>query len=111
MLALGPGPHGGPDFREMFRALRQDLGCPYVLCEGGGRLALALLEAGFVDEFRLHLAPLVLGDNEARPLFAGRAPQSLSEALRLRISRTSLCGDDIHILLRPLAADDAGQGE
>ncbi|MSS26693.1 bifunctional diaminohydroxyphosphoribosylaminopyrimidine deaminase/5-amino-6-(5-phosphoribosylamino)uracil reductase RibD [Desulfovibrio sp. PG-178-WT-4] len=111
VLALGPGPHGGPDFREMFRALRQDLGCPYVLCEGGGRLALALLEAGFVDEFRLHLAPLVLGDNEARPLFAGRAPQSLSEALRLRISRTSLCGDDIHILLRPLAADDAGQGE
>ncbi len=81
-----------------------------MLCEGGGRLALALLEAGFVDEFRLHLAPMILGDNEARPLFAGRALQSLSEALRLRISHTSLCGDDIHMLLRPVAAGDAAQG-
>lgn len=111
VLALGPGPHGGPDFARMFRTLRQELGCPYVLCEGGGRLALALLEAGFVDEFRLHIAPMVLGDNEARPLFDGRAPQNLGEALRLRISRTSLCGDDIHMLLRPLWAGNAGQGE
>ncbi len=110
VLALGPGAHGGPDFPRMFHVLRQELGCPYVLCEGGGRLALALLEAGFVDEFRLHLAPMILGDNEARPLFAGRALQSLSEALRLRISHTSLCGDDIHMLLRPVAAGDAAQG-
>ena len=53
---------------------------------------------------------MILGDNEARPLFAGRALQSLSEALRLRICRTSLCGDDIHMLLRPVAAGDAAQG-
>ena len=45
-----------------------------------------------------------------RSLFAGRALQSLSEALRLRISHTSLCGDDIHMLLRPVAAGDAAQG-
>ena len=43
-------------------------------------------------------------------LFAGRAPQSLDEALRLRVSRTSLCGNDVHILLRPAAPLDAGQG-
>ena len=110
VLALGPGPQGGPDFPELFRALRRELGCPYVLCEGGGRLALALLEAGFVDEFHLHLAPMILGDSDARPLFAGRAPLNLDEALRLRVSRTGLCGNDVHILLRPAVPPDAGQG-
>lgn len=109
VLALGPGPQGGPDFPELFRALRRELGCPYVLCEGGGRLALALLEAGFVDEFHLHLAPMILGDSDARPLFAGRAPLSLDEALRLRVSRTGLCGNDVHILLRPAVPPDAGR--
>lgn len=81
----------------------RELNCPYVLCEGGGKLGLALLEAGFVDEFLLHLSPLILGDNDAHPLFSGRAPLDLGEALRLRVSGTRLCGGDVHINLRPAA--------
>lgn len=103
VLALGPGPRGGPDFLGMFQMLRRELNCPYVLCEGGGKLGLALLEADFVDEFRLHLSPMILGDNDAHPLFSGRAPLDLGEALRLRVSRMRLCGGDIHIILRPAA--------
>lgn len=80
----------------------QELHCPYVLCEGGGKLALSLLEAGMVDDFRLHLAPIILGDADAHPLFSGRAPLSLDEALRLRVSRTDICGGDVHIRLHPL---------
>lgn len=100
--ALGPAPGGGPDFDDLMRIIRHDLKCPYVLCEGGGRLALALLEAGLVDEFYLHLSPQVLGDNEARPLFTGRTPLSMDEALPLRVCHTHMCGSDIHICLRPV---------
>ncbi len=54
----------------------QELGCPRTFfCEGGGKLrSWPCCKAGFVDEFHLHYAPLVLGDDEARPLFRGAAP-------------------------------------
>uniref|UniRef100_UPI002805E2F1 RibD family protein n=1 Tax=uncultured Desulfovibrio sp. TaxID=167968 RepID=UPI002805E2F1 len=109
VFALGPAPGGGPDFPGMLRCLRRELGARYVLCEGGGRLALSLLEAGLVDEFHLHLAPLILGDAEARPLFAGRMPLELDAALRLRLCGLERCGDDAHLLLRPAAAAE-GRG-
>ena len=101
VLALGPGQRGCPDFPAMFHMLYEDLHCPYVLCEGGGHLALSLLEAGFADEFLLHLAPRILGDNEAAPLFDGRSPLTMAEALVLRVCRTSLCDGDVHLQLRP----------
>lgn len=102
VYALGPAPGGcGPDFVGMFTTIRQELGCPYVLCEGGGKLALAMLQAGFVDEFHLHYAPLILGDDEAKPLFHGAAPLSLDEALRMRICSVGLCSGDAHLLMRP----------
>lgn len=101
VIAIGPNSKGMPDFAGMFRTIREELHCPYVLCEGGGRLALSLLEGGFVDEFRLYLAPLILGDNDARPLFTGRAPLSLDESLRLRVCETDADGGDVFLLLRP----------
>ncbi len=104
VLPLGPNVRGVPDFSLKLTDIRNDLGCPYVLCEGGGRLALSMLEAGYIDEFHLHLAPLILGDNDARPLFNGRAPLSLDEALDMRFCETSICAGDAHLLLRPLAS-------
>ena len=99
VLALGPNIHGGPNFQGMLRVMFDDMHCPYVLCEGGGHLALSLLEADLVDDFHLHLAPMVLGDAEAIPLFSGRAPLSLDEALRMRVCDTHICGGDVHIRL------------
>lgn len=90
------------DFASLFRELRVNLECPYVLCEGGGKLALSLLEARFVDEFHLYLAPIVLGDNDAKPLFTGRAPVQLDEALDMRFCATDMAGKDLRLLLRPL---------
>lgn len=101
VLSLGPGTQGGPDFVGLFRVLHHDLHCPYVLCEGGGHLALSLLEAGLVDAFHLYLAPVILGDTRAVPLFAGRSPLSLEEALRMRLHSTSVCGGDVHLRLVP----------
>jgi len=93
----------GEDLVQILEYLRQEAGCPYVLCEGGGRLGLSLLEAGLVDEFHLHIAPKVLGDN-ARPLFDGRTPLELDEALSLRLVRMEPCGEDGHLIFRPVRA-------
>lgn len=101
VLSIGPANQGGPDFANMFVKMREELGCPYVLCEGGGRLALSLLEAGYVDEFHMFMAPMILGDNDARPLFTGRNPLSLDEALRMRLCSCSIVDGDARLLLRP----------
>lgn len=105
VIAIGPGNDGKPDFATMFRVLREELGCYYVLCEGGGRLALSLLESGYMDEFHLFIAPMILGDNEARPLFTGRAPMSIDEALQLRICSANADYGDGRLVLRPKACD------
>ena len=94
--------------------LRKELGCHYVLCEGGGRLGLALLDSGLAREFHLHLAPKILGDNDATPLFDGRNPLLIEEALQLRITDARPSGNDIMLSLRPLrqpSAPAAGQAD
>ncbi|MBQ7456373.1 MAG: bifunctional diaminohydroxyphosphoribosylaminopyrimidine deaminase/5-amino-6-(5-phosphoribosylamino)uracil reductase RibD [Desulfovibrio sp.] len=92
---------GAADLNALFQLILAELHCPYVLCEGGGLLARSLLEANLVDEFHLHLAPIILADNSALPLFSGRTPLTLKDAIHLRTSHVHLCGDDVHILLRP----------
>lgn len=87
--------------------LREECGCRYVLCEGGAALGRSLLEAGLVDELRLHLAPCVLADNEARPLLDGRAPIRMDQALGLRITEHALCGGDLHVTLRARHSEDS----
>lgn len=88
------------ELHEVLEHLWQEEKCPYVLCEGGGRLGLSLLEAGLIDEFHLHLAPKILGDNEARPLFNGRSPLDLEEALFLRLIHMEQIGPDCHLVFR-----------
>lgn len=90
----------GEDLVQVLEHLRQEEQCFYVLCEGGGKLALSLLEANLVDEFHLHIAPKILGDNEARPLFSGRTLLTLNEALPMQLMNMKRCGDDAHLFFR-----------
>ena len=80
--------------------LRNEENCLYVLCEGGGRTALSLLEADLVDEFHLHMAPFILADDEATPLFSGRHTESMEDALRMKAVSVSLADGDVHIRFR-----------
>lgn len=97
------GQGNGPlDVAEVLEKLRVEENCLYVLCEGGGRTALSLLESGQVDEFHLHLAPIILGDNEATPLFSGRSVESMADAMRMRVVDTALADGDIHLKFRPI---------
>jgi diaminohydroxyphosphoribosylaminopyrimidine deaminase/5-amino-6-(5-phosphoribosylamino)uracil reductase len=102
----GHGMRAELDISEGLAHLRREFNCHYALCEGGGRLALSFLEKGLARELHVYLAPKILGDNEATPLFTGRASMLMEEALRLRITSVTPSGSDIAITLRPESRPD-----
>lgn len=91
----------GLNIKEGLEFLRREYNCFYVLCEGGGRLGLSLLQQGLADELLLHLSPRVLGDGQAVPLFDGLAPKSPAEARNLRLASSCLRGRDLCLRLFP----------
>lgn len=97
-----PGLGDRLDLAEGFLRLRRELGCFTTLCEGGGRLALSLLEQGLVDEFKLFLAPKVLGDAQGVPLFAGRQVAGMDQAIGLRLADIAPSGPDLCLTYMPL---------
>ncbi|QLA17994.1 bifunctional diaminohydroxyphosphoribosylaminopyrimidine deaminase/5-amino-6-(5-phosphoribosylamino)uracil reductase RibD [Desulfolutivibrio sulfoxidireducens] len=95
------GEPGRMSLVRAFTTLRAEAGCHTVLCEGGGRLGLSLLAAGLADEFLLFLAPKILGDELAVPLFSGRRAESMDQALGLRPTASERLGDDLLLTFRP----------
>ncbi|MBT8762692.1 bifunctional diaminohydroxyphosphoribosylaminopyrimidine deaminase/5-amino-6-(5-phosphoribosylamino)uracil reductase RibD [Desulfohalobiaceae bacterium Ax17] len=89
----------GFDLRSGFDRLFQEYKIYYTLCEGGGRLALSLLEQDLVDELCLFLAPKILGDNAATSSFSGRKVESMDEAINFRLTDLSRIGPDIFLRL------------
>ncbi len=71
------------------------------MCEGGGRLGLSLLEKNLAGELHLHLAPRILADNEATPLFSGLSPLQIDGGVTSRILAARICGEDLIVTLRP----------
>ena len=99
-----PQKEGKVDFEHFLKNCFERFAFPYVLCEGGGVLAQSLLAQNLIDEMHLYLSPLLLCDNEAKPLFTGASPQKLSDGFRLKTKAVSLAGEDIHAVFRPLPA-------
>ncbi|MBU1003620.1 MAG: bifunctional diaminohydroxyphosphoribosylaminopyrimidine deaminase/5-amino-6-(5-phosphoribosylamino)uracil reductase RibD [Proteobacteria bacterium] len=96
---------GGLELERGLIRLRTECGAWYVLCEGGGQLALRFIEAGLMDEFRLYVAPRIVGDDQAKGLFAGRAPQTMDQALDLRVTDSRPSGVDTLLTYRPKDKD------
>ncbi len=91
--------YDGHDLVALMRTLAER-GVMSILCEGGGLLANALLDAGLVDELCCFYAPTVLGDNAAKRGFAG-SQRLLAEAHRLALVASERIGEDILLTLRP----------
>ncbi len=89
------------DLSEGLASLREEHGCLHVICEGGGRLGLSLLEKNLAGEMHLHLSPRILADNEATPLFSGLSPLQIDDGVSLRILASRICGKDLIVTLRP----------
>ncbi|WP_055661847.1 bifunctional diaminohydroxyphosphoribosylaminopyrimidine deaminase/5-amino-6-(5-phosphoribosylamino)uracil reductase RibD [Jannaschia seosinensis] len=69
-------------------------GLTRVYCEGGGRLAAALLGAGLVDRLDWYTAGAAIGA-EGRPALAPLGLARLADAPRLRLEETRRLGDDL----------------
>lgn len=89
------------DLKAGLTRLRKELDAHYALCEGGGGLAMSMIEQHAADEFVLYLAPRILGDDTAKPLFTGRSVTSLAQTLDLRIARFEPSGPDLRLTLMP----------
>jgi diaminohydroxyphosphoribosylaminopyrimidine deaminase/5-amino-6-(5-phosphoribosylamino)uracil reductase len=85
-------PDGQLDLSAMMQRLGER-GLTRVLCEGGGRLAAALLQADLVDDIVCYGAGLVLGD-EALPAIGGLEVTALQLAPRFRLLDVSRVGTD-----------------
>ena len=113
LRSLGVRVHGMEDMDglgQVLEVLRRDYACHYVLCEGGGRLGFSFLRQGLADEILVHLAPLVLGDNQGKPLFDGGAPRSLGTASGLRLVSMERRGRDVALRYFPEEINPASSG-
>lgn len=82
------------DIEDAVRRAQHDAGDKWVSLLGG-RVARQCLALGLVDELRLHVVPVVLG--EGIPLFAG-----LEQQLRLERLETSAFASEVHLRYRVL---------
>ncbi|MEI7902334.1 MAG: bifunctional diaminohydroxyphosphoribosylaminopyrimidine deaminase/5-amino-6-(5-phosphoribosylamino)uracil reductase RibD [bacterium] len=71
----------------------------HVLCEGGGKLAGGLNDAGLVDEYGLFYAPAVMGDVRAASGVAGQGCL-LSKLPRMRFVELKRFGEDVMMRVR-----------
>ena len=99
--AAVPAHRGMFDLDAVLRVLA-DRGINEVQLEAGATLAGSFLAAGLVDELLLYIAPVLLGE-AARPLFDGLHIHEMTERLQLRVIDTRHIGDDLRLLLRPVA--------
>jgi len=68
-----------------------------IYCEGGARLASALLRERVVDRLELYYGPVVLGDSG--PGIAGLGIDSMDQASRFTLVETRRFEDDVLVIL------------
>ena len=95
---FAPDKEGRVPLRRLLKRLG-DEGYLHVVCEGGGRLAGALHDAGLVDDYVFFYAPAVLGDASAASGVAGRGTL-LKRMERLRIADVRRVGEDLLVRAR-----------
>jgi diaminohydroxyphosphoribosylaminopyrimidine deaminase/5-amino-6-(5-phosphoribosylamino)uracil reductase len=98
LLSL-PGADGHVDLRQLLLQLASE-GANEVLVEAGPRLAGAFARLGLVDEYRIFMAPKLLGSS-ARPLLDWPL-ERMAEAPELEIVDIRAVGRDWQIIARPV---------
>jgi len=91
------------DGRVSLRALLRRLGgmgLLGVLCEGGGRLAAAFIDADLADELIMFVAPSIMGGSDSVPALPIK-PRPLSGMKRFRIAEFGASGDDLLVRMAP----------
>lgn len=93
-----PAGGGGLNLVDVLNRLGK-MGLLHVLCEGGGKLAAALVRCRLVDRLVMYYGPMILGE-QAVPSF--RLPgMELEKAPRLRLENCARAGDGWRVEMRP----------
>ena len=91
----------GLDLASGFEYLRRHFSIYATLCEGGGRLAMSLVDQGLADEILFFQTMKILGDAQGKSCFSGRSIASMHDAVPFRLGQATRCGEDLFIRLWP----------
>jgi diaminohydroxyphosphoribosylaminopyrimidine deaminase/5-amino-6-(5-phosphoribosylamino)uracil reductase len=98
----------GLDLRELLTVLYTQHNMSTVMIEAGPGLLGSLVQDELIDEAVVYIAPLVLGDEQAKSVAIGRVAERLSSARAFDLIRVRRCGMDIEATYRrKLAANTA----
>ena len=98
-LAVDADSHGRLNLRRLLDQLGQE-GMTNVLVEGGPRLLASLLADHLCDEIHAYIAPIILGDVQARHGVESPAIRLLRHAISGEFLAAHRLESDIHILVR-----------
>lgn len=87
---------GHIDLKEFMEKLGQ-MGIDSILLEGGGTLNYAALKENLVDYIYCYVAPKILGGKDALTPVEGRGAENPGNAVKLKIQRTVMLGEDLLI--------------
>ncbi|MBL8875104.1 MAG: bifunctional diaminohydroxyphosphoribosylaminopyrimidine deaminase/5-amino-6-(5-phosphoribosylamino)uracil reductase RibD [Phycisphaerae bacterium] len=101
VLVIGVPMRGpGLDLRELLAELAKQCGVSTVLVEAGPGLIGSMIDGDLIDELRVFVAPLMLGDEMAKSAAAGRIAPSLSAAHRYELMRAKRIENDLEVVYR-----------
>lgn len=98
-----PGEDGGEGevgVDGVLRHLSEIYDATNVLIEAGPGLLGRLFEHNMVDEAHVYIAPMLLGDEQAKPAARGRVAERLSDAKRFTLERVRRIEDDVLMVYR-----------
>lgn len=95
-----PAHNGSVDLAAVLDELGKE-GFNEVMLETGATLSGAMLQAGFIDEMIIYMAPTLMG-SDARPLFRLPGIDSMDRKIELDIGDVRSFGKDIRIIAKPV---------
>jgi diaminohydroxyphosphoribosylaminopyrimidine deaminase / 5-amino-6-(5-phosphoribosylamino)uracil reductase len=98
VIALGS--NGEIDVTEVMAHLCSAHDAMNVLVEAGPGLTGRLLESQLVDELRVYIAPMIMADDQAKPVARGRVVNMLSESQSFNLHRVKQVASDIELIYR-----------
>jgi riboflavin-specific deaminase-like protein len=86
------------DIDFALRWLRREWDVKRLLCEGGGEVNAALIEAGLVNELHVTVCPLVIGGRDAPTMADGKGFATLADAAQLRLKSQKRAGEEMFLV-------------